>query len=982
MNRKAFRVVFAVCVTLMSSGWGDDFPKVYDSPSEAGLSPLDAATAADSMELPPGFSATVFAAEPEVRNPIAMAWDQAGRMWVAENYTYSDRTQRFDLNLRDRVVVFRDTDQDGHADERHVFLDTVQRLTSVEVGRGGVWLLAPPQLLFVPDADGDAKPDGPAVVKLDGFTVAKSNYHNFANGLRWGPDGWLYGRSGHSCPGELGIPGTPDSERVPIKGGIWRFHPERNVVEVLCHGTVNPWGHDWDRDGELFFINTVIGHLWHMMPGAHFKESFGESSNPMVYERLDMIADHYHFDTNGSWTASRDGKANDLGGGHAHIGMMIYQGTQWPVKYHNKLFTVNMHGLRVNVERLERQGAGYVGRHEPDFLISKDPFFRGLDIRTGPDGHAYVIDWSDTGECHDSTGVHRTSGRIFRLAYSSPLNSSQATAVRKTTLPFAKPTCMAGPGELPKLWKSFQAGNTTALTLRQKLHDPDEHVRAWAIRLLTDAWPLDTLDGPMPSAVYPAAPETSRDLIAVSKEDSSGLVLLTLASTLQRIPVQQRPALAEGLIVREDYRDDRDLPSMVWFGLSPVVQSNPGSLIPLVQRSRWPSLTGWIARAIADQHAADADQSVLNELLVAGQSVSRDHQLAILAGMQKAFEGERKITAPADWNAFAGSIPTGFGEETIRQMGSLFGDGRAMEQIRQVVLDKKRSIAVRQRALQHLIEARPNDLREICESLLDVRVLNKTALRGLALYNDPKVGALLIRKYQRFQPEDRQSVLEVLVSRPAFAESLLKALGKDKSSISAADIRPQYARQIKSLNIPALTSELSKVWGDVRETSAERQQQMLSLKKDVTPTELQQADLSAGRALFKATCTQCHRLYGEGESIGPDLTGAQRTNLDYLLEHIVDPSAVVGKEFRMSVVLTVDGRVLNGLIVSEDKQSLVLQTPNQRMVLPQSEIESVSQTSKSSMPDGLLDRMSKTEVRDLFAYLMHSGQVALPATQN
>ncbi|MCW0221142.1 MAG: dehydrogenase, partial [Prosthecobacter sp.] len=353
-----------LCILAAASLCQAEFPAVYNSdPGDAQPpAPLEALA---KMKLPEGFKATLFAAEPDVQNPVAMAWDKKGRMWVAENYTYAERSKRFDLALRDRVIILEDNDHDGVAETRKVFTDDVQMLTSVEVGRDGVWLMCPPQVLFIPDANGDDIPDGPPQVMLDGFTVAKDNYHNFANGLHWGPDGWLYGRSGHSCPGNLGLPGTPEDQRIPLKGGIWRFHPERKVVEVLTHGTTNPWGSDWDANGEMFFVNTVTGHLWHLIPGAHLHDT-SPSMNPGVYERLDMIADHYHFDTNGSWQDSRDGKANDLGGGHAHIGTMIYQADQWPNQYRNKLFTLNMHGRRANVERLERLGSGYVGKHEPD----------------------------------------------------------------------------------------------------------------------------------------------------------------------------------------------------------------------------------------------------------------------------------------------------------------------------------------------------------------------------------------------------------------------------------------------------------------------------------------------------------------------------------------------------------------------------------------------------------------------------------------
>jgi len=254
---------------------------VYNSEQDRQAVLTFSETVASRAGLPPGFRADVFAAEPAVQNPVGMAWDARGRVWVAENYTYAERSMRFDLRLFDRVVILEDQDGDGKSDKRTIFTDKVQMLTSVEIGRGGVWLMCPPQLLFVPDRNQDDQPDGEPEVVLDGFTVARDNYHNFANGLKWGPDGWLYGRTGHACPGKIGVPGTPVSERVPLHGGIWRFHPVRKTFEVLSHGTTNPWGHDWNEHGEGFFINTVNGHLWHLIPGAHFMRSSSLDPNPL-----------------------------------------------------------------------------------------------------------------------------------------------------------------------------------------------------------------------------------------------------------------------------------------------------------------------------------------------------------------------------------------------------------------------------------------------------------------------------------------------------------------------------------------------------------------------------------------------------------------------------------------------------------------------------------------------------------------------------
>lgn len=946
--------------------FGDKFPEIHNSEHDKNAKPMSAEEAAAGIELPDGFKATVFAKEPDVQNPIAMAWDDKGRMWVAENFTYADRTERFDLSMNDRVLIFEDADNDGHAESRKVFVDNVQMLTSIEHGRGGIWLMCPPKLLFIPDANGDDIPDGPAQVVLDGFTVSKQNYHNFANGLRWGPDGWLYGRCGHSCPGNIGLPGTPKEKRLPMEGGFWRYHPERKTVEVLCHGTVNPWGHDWDKNGELFFINTVIGHLWHMMPGAHFKESFGESMNPHVYSRLDMIADHYHYDTSGSWTASRDGAANSLGGGHAHVGMMIYQGDHWPQKYRDKLYTINMHGKRVNCESLKRKGAGFTASHNPDLFLTKDPFFRGTEIQVGPDGNVYLVDWSDTGECHEHTGVHRTSGRIFKISYGE--NSKPK--------PFAKPLCLAGDGVLPTLWKDYQAGKVTTEQLRKFLVHPNENVRVWAIRLLTDFWPIDTMLGPHADAIYPKDDQSIKAFIKMARDDQSGLVHLTLASTLQRMPIPNRAELAMELVKHKSYANDRDLPSLIWYGLIPVGRQKPNELLEIAKVCQLPTTLKWITRNLATQ--IESNPNSINGLLVSACGMPTHFQDQVLMGLQDAFKGWRKAPQPEAWSQFAMTPSAKNHPDAVRELGSLFGDGLALDQIRKIVKNGKLNIKTRQTALKTLIKAKPDDLRSFCESLLGIKVLNATAAEGLALFDDKEVGKKLIYTYRRADKADRPRILEILVSRKNFAEQLVYRIGDEKGQFAPADISPFLARQIRGLNDEGLTKKLTEVWGEMRDSPKERKEMIAKLKQQITPESALKADLSNGRALFKKSCSTCHKLYNDGAKIGPNLTGSQRSNLDYLLENILDPSAVVGKDYRMSIVVLVDGRSLNGLVVSKDEKKLVIQTQTDLKTIAADDVLTIKVTTLSPMPDGLLNNLTPDQVRDLFAYLMHPNQVQLP----
>ena len=553
-----------------------------------------------SLQAPPGFQTTLFASEPAVQQPLAITTDERGRLWVVENYTYAESKTGYDLSLRDRIVIFEDTDGDGRHDKRTVFWDEGQRMTSVEVGFGGVWALCAPHLLFIPDADRDDVPDGKPIVLLDGFD-GNAIRHNIVNGLKWGPDGWLYGRHGITTTSYVGKPGSTESQRTKINCGIWRYHPTRHEFEVVCWGTTNSWGFDYDDHGQMFFINTVIGHLWHVLPGAHYRRMFGVDFNRHTYQLLEQTADHFHWDTGEAWSEIRNKGVSDTtsraGGGHAHSGMMIYLGNNWPQEYRNRVFTLNLHGRRINQDALHRHGAGYVGKHELDFMQVGDLWFRGIELTYGPDGGVYIADWSDVGECHENDGVHRTSGRIYKLSYGQPkpitkLDLSQKTNLELVALQLhdndwyvrqarrllqeraaAKKDMSDAQQALVKtfenepdvrkklraLWSLNSIGCDEA-GLVQQLHHREEHVRIWAMRLLLDA--------------SNTAPQFLQKLAEMAQHDPSGLVQLYIASAMQRLPNETRWTLAEGLARRPEFAADPVLPLMIWYGIEPLVPSN------------------------------------------------------------------------------------------------------------------------------------------------------------------------------------------------------------------------------------------------------------------------------------------------------------------------------------------------------------------------------------------------------------------------
>ncbi len=309
----------------------------------------------------------------------------------------------------------------------------------------------------------------------------------------------------------------------------------------------------------------------------------------------------------------------------------------------------------------------------------------------------------------------------------------------------------------------------------------------------------------------------------------------------------------------------------------------------------------------------------------------------------------------------------------LQKLNVLFGDGVAISELKRIAADETEPLDVRKSALQSLVDARAEGMRELCLKLLRKRFLNTVAAAGLAQETGPEIGQQLVKAYYSFGPLDRSQVISILSSRKAWATALLTAVSQGQ--IDREAISPFQARQIASLGDTALDALLAKTWGQVRESPAERREQIAKLRAELTPEVLAGADKRAGRAVFEKSCSNCHKLYGQGGELGPDLTGAQRSNLNYLLENIVDPSAVVNKEFRATVILMEDGRVLTGLMTSRTDHVVTLATQNETVRLAVDEIQEAKLSTASTMPDGLLSQLSGEQIRDLFAYLQSKQQL-------
>ena len=1007
--------------------------------------PVSAQIAAAGFELPEGFQVQVVASEPMIRNPIALAWDDFGRLWIAENGTYSERTIQFDPTLSDRIRILHDDNRDGIADRTSTFAQGLQRLTSIEVGLGGVWAMCPPVLLFLPDHNRDGVADGPGQVVLDGFHVSPDSYHTLANGLRFGPDGWLYGRCGASSIGAVRTPETPVEQAVPIHGGIWRYHPELRTFEVLSHGTTNPWGLDWNSDSTGFFINTVNGHLWQLIPGAHYRRPHSISPNRLVYEPMEMHADHFHWDTSEDWTASRGGQGiHDVtGGGHAHCGVSIYQGGKWPEPFVGKLMTLNLHGRRVNVERLERQGSGYVGRHEPDRFRASDPWFRGLDLAYGPDGDLIVLDWSDTGECHEHDGVHRNSGRVYRfMGGDTPAWWSASQELLAAGLHTLSDAELLELHRHPNQWWVRQArlmlierahdGNLSttfaatwsdacsqSLDSRERLayfetlqaiadylssessafqqdipalartellaawQHSDEILRAAAIRAAFRTSSLDTITSTV-RAIDSVDPEFLQQLKHTAPADPSLFVLAAATSALQRLPIQDRQPLLETLARRSDVSHDRDLPSLLWYAAIPLARENPHTLVGLVDSSS-SQLRRWLARRCGERleaPAAPVDQLLARTLQLDPQrfdAAAADISEGLLAGLV----GRRQEPAPKNWIAFRDRFLDTAGtpaERTARReklapIAALFGEGRSLDELRAIVRDRSADLNQRETALRTLISLAPDDLAAICRGALRERDLARAALVGLSQFNDTETADAIASAYRTLRPHDRPALIETLVSREIFAIALVTAM--ERGVIPPEEVTTEAMRRLLE-QVDASTGERAQqVWGIWTEGEQVREAQIAEVRQLIREASAA-ANLSRGREIFEQRCANCHRMFGSGGDLGPDLTGSDRRNLEYLLRNVIDPSAVVPREALATLVETTDGRTISGLIVSESEISVSLRSADNLITVPLSEISTRELSRRSIMPDGLLDGLTDDQIVDLFAYLRSETQVSLP----
>jgi putative heme-binding domain-containing protein len=386
--------------------------------------------------------------------------------------------------------------------------------------------------------------------------------------------------------------------------------------------------------------------------------------------------------------------------------------------------------------------------------------------------------------------------------------------------------------------------------------------------------------------------------------------------------------------------------------------------------------------ALTSFHAAFAQGDSGNEALpalvqVLGQTDDPQFQLDILKGMSDGLKGRRGVKMPAGWEDTAAKLAKSSNpgiRELAQSLSLTFGSASALASLRQTLVNPKAPVPARTNALEALLQSRDPALAPALRELLGDASLRGSALRGLAAYDDSQTPAAILAVYSSLNPSEKKDALTTLVSRQNFARNLLAAVGEKK--VPAKDLSADLVRQLRNLKDNQINQQVGKLWGVSRETEADKLKEIAAFKNLVQIKGY--GDPRRGRGIFSRTCQQCHTLFDTGGKVGPDITGSNRADLDYILQNVVDPNAIIPNDYRTSTLETKDDRVITGIVTRQDDNAVTIVIPNDTLVISRPDIKSLTQGDISMMPEGLLQSLNSEEVRDLLAYLKSPQQVPMP----
>jgi putative membrane-bound dehydrogenase-like protein len=964
--------------------------------------PVPPAEAEKQFETPDDLDIQLVLSEPDIAQPLFMNWDERGRLWVMEYRQYPEiaglKMLSRDVYLRavydkvppappnhdkgrDRISIHEDLDGDGVYDKHKIFVDGLNLATSFAQGRGGLWVTNPPYLLFYPDRNGDDVPDGDPEVHLEGFGYEDS--HSVINSLRFGPDGWLYGAQGSTVSGNIKRPGTKDEPIRTMGQLIWRYHPELRRYEVFAEGGGNTFGVEISEKGEIFSgHNGGDTRGFHYVQGSYSRKGFGKHgplSNPYAFGYFENMKHHSvpRFTHN----------------------FIIYEENVLPDGYRGKLFGIEPLQGQVVMSDFQPDQSSFQTRDISRVVKTRDQWFRPVDIKAGPDGCIYVADMYEQRIDHSSHyagRIDRTNGRIYRLKpkdlpKAEPFDYGKTDSAelhaqlshhgkwhRQTTQRLisdrhdekAKGSLLeqtmraGGQNALEFLWALHASGGlnddiNSAVVL---LGHPDQFVRAWTVRLLCDH--------------YQVEPAIARALADLAAKEPYIEARKQLASSARRLPAKDALPIIRNLLNYDEDSKDIHQPLLLWWAIEAKATDRSHAEI---LEALFSDKDIW-QKAIVKDHLIDrmmkryalagSREELISAAALLDAAPDKASTEILLKGFEEAYKGRSLAGLPDQLVAAIAKSGGGSTALKLRQ-----GDAEAIQLAIESVESGKGSASDRLQFLQIFGEIRRPEFIPVLLKVVDSEKsaeLVSAALTALQAFDDLRVGQSVVKSLKGL-PADARLVAETLLgSRSVWAIELLEAV--DSGELKPEDVSETALRKILLHDDSRISELVAKHWGSV--VGATTEEMRKEVERLMTIVEAASGNPKTGKVLYMENCGKCHILFTEGGKVGPDLTSFKRDNLERVMINVVNPSLEIREGFENYIIVTTDGRVVNGFLADKDSQVVVLRgVDGQNLIFRRDEIEDMRAIPRSVMPEGTVKKLTEQQLRDLFAYLRASQPV-------
>ncbi|MCG8653415.1 MAG: ThuA domain-containing protein [Pirellulales bacterium] len=974
--------------------------------------PLPAEESLKHIVVPRGFRVELFASDPDIGGkPIAMAWDQRGRLWIAETYDYPNELQPPGKG-RDRIRILEDTDGDWRADKFTVFAEGLSIPTSIAFYRGGAIVHDGTRTLYLKDTDGDDVADEKSVL-FSGWN--QGDTHGGVSNFQYGLDNWIWAMQGYNNS----TPVANGKQQQTFRQGFFRFRPDGSEIEFIRSTNNNTWGLGISEEG-LIFGSTANRNPSVYMPIANRYYERVRGWAPSL--RLGTIADTHLFKP----ITEKIRQVDQHGGYTAAAGHALYTARVYPREYWNRTaFVAGPTGHLVGTFVLQPNGSDFRSTSPFNLFASDDEWTAPIMAEVGPDGNVWVIDWynyivqhnptprgfkTGKGNAYETDLRDKKHGRIYRVVHDAAGSNQPFSLAGASTSQLV--SALKHP---TMLWRKHaqrllveQGGQAAVQELLRLANDRsvDEiGLNVGAIHALWTLHGLGQLDGSNdqataaavhalthPSAgvrrnalqVLPDQPASTRAVLAANLlHDENAQVRLAAMLALADLPASDDAGAAILTALLRDADGDR------WLQDASVsaAASNANSFLAAIAQSK-AAPTGRkleTMRIVANHYGRTGPVETVGGVIAQLTQAHPDVADSILTGLADGWPSDRK--PPLD-RALEGNLKElintlprrsgGLLVKLARDWGSKQFEDYA-SQVSQSMLeeldDPQASVSDRQAAAKQLVEFRSRD-DEVVAELLD-RVTPQTEpqialgiVRAIGFSESPAAGQLLVERFGNLTPQTRQAGIGVLLSRPKSTQTLLNAIQRGDVLLAELSLDQKQALMAHpSESIKRLARGLLNRGGAL--PNADRQAVLQSM---MAATE-QSGDVAAGKAVFKKNCANCHIHGGQGQRVGPDLTGMAVHPKSELLTHILDPSRDVEGNYRVYTVLTLDGVIVNGLLASESKTAIeMFDAEGKKQVILREDIDQLRASSKSLMPEGFEKQIPVGDMTNLLEFLTDRGR--------